>query len=340
MKKGNKIFWDKSSVEKLKKHYPNKRWEELEKMFPSFTKKQILAKAGKLKLKREFTENCGGRTIDGKEYSREEIIFIKNNYSNMSYEEISFHLGRGLSSVSNKINSMGIFKMDMWKKDEEERLISVYPYYSNRHIIEEYFPERTNSSIVHKAKKLGLVKKDGVSYSRISKKYAKDKLIELYKKIGRTPIHSELVPNGLPSLATYRLLFGNYTNACLEAGLNPNFSKVGLGRKSVLLSKENDVCYSIYEQIITNFFIDNGIKYKKEERYSTYSSDIRCKTKKVDWVLRDMSFVEYWGFPNVEKYRNQMNIKIDICKKSKINLIQLFVQDINELHTIFDKYIS
>ena len=205
---------------------------------------------------------------------------------------------------------MGLKKVENWSDKDISILKKKYPFFENTYIQRKYLRNKSLSAISKKAKKLNLAKSINKlkSKKKITKEYATSKLLDLSNFLGRTPIHSELVANGLPSLATYRLLFGNYTNACLEAGLTPNFSKVGLGRKSVLFSKNLDICYSIYEQIITNFFIDNYIWYKKEERYSSYINDKRCKTKRVDWVLPDGTFVEYWGFPNDERYARQMNL--------------------------------
>jgi hypothetical protein len=141
-------------------------------------------------------------------------------------------------------------------------------------------------------------------------------------------------------LATYRLLFGNYSKACEAAGLLPNFSKIGVGRKSVLKSRNGDTCFSVYEEVVTNFFIDRKIKYEKEVYYSKYINDKRCTTKRADWVLFDGTFVEFWGFPDDKEYKENMKTKIKLCKKANIKLISLYYTDMSRLKEIFKKYIS
>ena len=335
-------MWSKEESELLSQIFPFETWDNILLLFENYTKEQIRHKAGRMGLKRNFVENCGGRGVNAKEYTEEEIRFISENYYKTTIKEIAHHLGRGESSVSNKISYMGLKKVENWSDKDISILKKKYPFFENTYIQRKYLPNKSLSAISKKAKKLNLAKSINKlkSKKKITKEYATSKLLDLSNFLGRTPIHSELVANGLPSLATYRLLFGNYTNACLEAGLTPNFSKVGLGRKSVLFSKNLDICYSIYEQIITNFFIDNYIWYKKEERYSSYINDKRCKTKRVDWVLPDGTFVEYWGFPNDERYARQMNLKIKICKDNKVNLISLFISDVNRLERFFEKYIN
>jgi len=333
--------WTEKEENKLREIYPNRYWDYILKTFPNTTKKQIRSKAGKLGLLRNIIEQCGGNGKTGTPYSKKDVQFIKRNHNKMTISKMSYFLGRGESSVSNKISELGLRKLPKWTSAEVSILKKVYPFYDNEYIVENYFPDKTVSSVLKKAHKINLQKSNKkINRKKITKKQAIDGLIKLSRKLNRTPIHSELVPNGLPSLSTYRSLFGNYTNACEEAGLVPNFSKIGLGRKSVLKSKNNDICYSIYEQIITNFFIDNRIKYKKEERYSDYISDSECKTKKVDWVLNGGVFVEYWGFPNDKRYKQQMKIKKNLCKNHNIKLIDLYVKDINNLYFIFNRYIS
>lgn len=229
-----------------------------------------------------------------------------------------------------------------WTETETELLKSVYALYDNKYLVNNYFPDKTVAMLNKKATQFKMKKNADRIKSRpnITREECIEKLKSLAETLGRTPIHSELVKSGLPSLPTYRLIFGNYTNACKESGLTPNFSKIGVGRKSVLKSKNGDDCYSIYEQIITDFFIDSHIIYKKEERYSNHIQDKQCKTKRTDWLLEDGTFVEYWGFPDDKRYCKQMNLKKKLCKKGNINLINIHIEDINNLTKIFKKYID
>ena len=226
---------------------------------------------------------------------------------------------------------------NMWTKNEENILIENWENESARYISENLI-SKTVSAIYHKAEKMKLYTSNK-SLIKYNKEDMLKDLLELSKKLGRTPIQSELKKNGLASLPTYRVYFGNYTNACLAAGLLPNFSKIGVGRKGVYLSSKNDICYSLYELIITEFFIENIFDYKKEHYYYKLINDKRCGKREADWLLNNYILVEFWGFPEDEFYYKKMEQKRAICIDNNIRLIELYKEDINNLNIIFSEFI-
>jgi predicted hydrocarbon binding protein len=226
---------------------------------------------------------------------------------------------------------------DIWTEEEKNILIENWEGKSAKYISENLI-NRTVSSIYHKAEKMKLYtsNKSLVKYNK--EDMLKD-LLNLSIKLGRTPIHSDLISNNLASIGTYRYYFGNYTEACIAAGLLPNFSKIGVGRKGVYLSSKNDICYSLYELIITEFFIENIFNYKKEYYYYKLINDKRCGKREADWLLNNNILVEFWGFPNDKNYYNRMEQKRLICKDNNIRLIEIYKENINDLNRMFSEFI-
>jgi hypothetical protein len=318
-------IWTKERIDILKKYYPISSNEEIMNLTGIFNMQCIVGKAYKLKIKKDIFF-----------FSDEDILFIENNIDKMSYKEIAKKLGRTECSIGTKINKLGIRKTQDWTEEDLDLLKIVYPKHSNKYLSEKYFPSRSPENIRGYALKNGLHKNNFKGTKWYSKEEMIEKLIKVSKKIKRTPLGKELCSLGLPSAKTYERRFGSYIYACEIAGLMPNSSLFG---KSVFCySKNNDLCFSDSEKIITNFFIKNNISYKKEEFYKDYCKDKQCKEKRVDWVINNNIFVEYFGMPEKEDYFERMTIKRNICKKNNILLIELFRKDLKKLHEIFKSY--
>lgn len=186
------------------------------------------------------------------------------------------------------------------------------------------------------ATKLGIFRKD-----KNKKYYNQDdilrKLLALSKKLKRTPKTKDLKIYGLPSPKTYARYFGSYTVACEKIGITPNSNT--FGKPVICYSKNNDRCLSYSEMIITDFFIDAGIKYKKEVKYLEFMPKEECKNRRIDWIIGESVFVEYFGMSDKEHYRKRMMEKRKLCKNHNILLIELFRKDLKNLHRIFQDYI-
>jgi hypothetical protein len=121
-------------------------------------------------------------------------------------------------------------------------------------------------------------------------------------------------------------------------GLTPN-SNI-FGKVTRHKSKNNDVCFSKSEVIITNFMIDNNVFYKKEEPYSKYFPIEIVGKRTVDWVIGENIFVEYFGLPEKPNYYKRMEQKRKFCRDYGIILIELYRNDLKKLHSIFKEYIN
>lgn len=92
-------------------------------------------------------------------FSEEENNFIIENYEFMTQKEIGLHLNRKEASVKDRIKKLGLNKVPkkFWTDIELETLKHVW-HRENDYMA--YFPDRTYSSVMHKAWELGL-KRDG-----------------------------------------------------------------------------------------------------------------------------------------------------------------------------------
>lgn len=228
-------------------------------------------------------------------------------------------------------------------------LYKLYPYTTTDELI-QYFPKRTKNSVLVMARSVLKLEKDKDYLDRqweelrLSDNEMIQKLKEYAEEIGRTPFQADLDNNELmPSSTSYRRHFGTYTEACRLAGLEPNFNIYG-ERIQTYLSKNNDICFSKSELIITNFFIDKELIYTKEFLYKHLVDDPRCGLKRIDWLLNDDIVVEFFGMPEKDFYRKKMEEKISICNDNNIQLIELYPEDlINNLEGVrykLNKYIN
>ena len=277
------------------------------------------------------------RRKDG--YSLEEEYFIRQNYLTMSYREIGQALGKSEIAISSKISKMGLIKSNKWSEEDFEKLYQYYPIYPNSYIANKIITNHLRESINVKASELKIKKDRKFHYT---KDQLKEILIDFANDLGRTPTLLELSENEeMPSATSFVRYFGNYENLCNECGLKPNFC---FGNREFFHGFAKDgqtLCLSNAELIITNFLIDNNIKFEKEKEYSEiFNQDlgrIRC-----DWYLKDYDVVvEYFGFPEKEDYRNVMIRKENICKENHKELIGLSGRMTNKtLQENFNKFIK
>jgi hypothetical protein len=321
-----KFEWTEEKIKYLYKYYPERKYDILFEKLNSNNIDMIRHKAMDLGIK-----------VVGYDYTENDILFLKENYDKISYNEISKILNKPIGSISMKINRLGLLKSEKWSDEEINLLIEKYPHYTNKYLSEKIFVSREPNSIRTKALKLGLhkTKEKGVHF--FDKDEMIEMLIDLADKLGRTPSLEELSIYGLPSSKSYERYFDGYRQACMMAGLEINESL--WGRARIYISSNGDVCYSNSERIITEFFIEKNIKYTKDDKYSSLCDDKRCGNKRVDWVINEEYVVEYWGYPKIEEYKIKKDIKIDICKINNIKLIELERRDLTKLHTIFAMFL-
>ena len=307
--------WTPEQIKTLEEVYPYEEWDViLEKLAP-FKKEDIRTKASKLKITRE----CFG-------YDEEQENFLIDNYEKYPIKQLSEMMDKTEGSIVSKAGKLGLVRVEKWADGEIDILNNFYATSSIDELV-LMLPKRNKNTITEKANHLGIKKdKEHMFNKRIesTKKELLDNLIKLGKKLGRTPTSlevNELLESG--ATAYYRY-FGSYSEACKEAGLEPNVSI--FGRSYHYLSRNGDVCLSSKELEITNLLIDNNIEYEKEILYRDIVDDADLPLIRCDWMIADI-VVEYFGMSERKDYRERMNMKIKLCEEKNVKLIPLLPED-------------
>jgi hypothetical protein len=160
----------------------------------------------------------------------------------------------------------------------------------------------------------------------------------LFKKLNRIPYVSDFNNNkNIASYSTYMRYFGNIKNICdlLDIDYDLYYQNAGAGK--ICIDKNGNLCKSLIEKRITDFLIDNNIKFKKEV---SYSEIIKGDKRRFDWRIQFGEiyfYVEYFGMYRRnpkgyvgKRYNNNVKKKIkDIYKSGNIDkCIFIFPDDI------------
>ena len=86
----------------------------------------------------------------------------------------------------------------------------------------------------------------------------------------------------LPCEVNYRRYFGSLDNAFALINIDrPDYEQMITGNH-VMYDKNGGICYSLTEQMISNFLIEHNILFEKEILYSSVIDSSLCKTKRFD----------------------------------------------------------
>jgi Zn ribbon nucleic-acid-binding protein len=150
-------------------------------------------------------------------------------------------------------------------------------------------------------------------------RYTREELLDIYKnifqKVKHIPSSDDLKRYNAPQIRTYGRYFGNTVN--LLKILNIDIEKYTTKGYGVFCVDNNgDLCHSKEECLISNFLIENKIKFKKETLYKDIIDT--SKLYRFDWVIyknNKQFYVEYFGMYNENK---QSKIMRNYCEKTKI----------------------
>lgn len=143
-----------------------------------------------------------------------------------------------------------------------------------------------------------------------------DDFYNLFLKLKRVPYADDLNsnPNNISSYGTYVRYFDSIKNVCKLANIDYKKYYKAIGAGTICFDKNGELCRSIEECNISNFLIENNIKFEKETRYSEI---IKGDRRKFDWKIYlndNVYYVEYAGM-----YINEPRGKMDGDYKVKIN---------------------
>jgi len=321
--KRNQYRWTEEKDNIVRKFYENGERDFVCELLDN-SWQNIMARASRIGVKRHY------RTT----WTDEKIEILKNFYPKTDWNTLLNILEidpKDIELVKSKIKSLGL-RREYYSKEDDVFIEKNYKTMSNKDLcvalnIDNPIVIRSYLSR-HGFRRL-------VDWNKYSDNELLNLLYNLSIKINRIPLYSELTEYGLPSPEIYRRRFGEYHIALEKAGLDV----IALyGRPCY--SKNGDWCLSATEAKITNFLIDNNIKYRKN---ILYKNIIPIKTNhRTDWILDDGTIVEYFGLSEKEKYKEKMNFKIELCKQYNLNLISIYQRNIKikDLKHIFEKYIN
>ena len=319
--------WTDEDIIFLKEHYATTSWDTIEGYLKR-SRQDIYCKASELGLKREnyFWEDS-------------EIELIINMYKqdcciNDIYDALNQkHTIRAIITKLHKLNIAS--QKNYWSEEEDELLIKYYDKIRLEELIFK-FPNRTKEALINRAKKLNI--KNVYFWSENEDQLIKDN----YEFMGDMEM-SEMMDN-----RTWRSVKWRRE----QLGL---YRKLGNTIGTMCKSINNDICHSMGEKFITDYFIKNNINYIKDDeelRYKNYLTNDNTN-RLFDWILfigDEMIFVEYFGMyrknPRCmaeEKYKINTDKKIHDCKIANINLFciyphhieknnaKIFIENLNKL---------
>jgi hypothetical protein len=279
-------------------------------------------------------------------WNESDTNYLKENFESGSKETICDHLHRGWNAIKAKaqelkllrIKSNGGYYIACEIATQEE--VSFISNNYNRLTVGEMATSigRSMQLIETQCKKLGV---KPFRKRKILEDYSNDilldMLISLSQELGRSPMFSDVQSDPrFPSVDIYYDRFGSFTNALMLSDLSVD----RIGSYGIRCVSENgEICDSYCEKIISDFLFYHKIEYRKNVHYYEIIPTIN-KRYRMDWLLEDGTFVEFFGLMNNEDYCIKTEKKIKICKDNNINLIGIYYNQIKNLNEIFKYYIN
>lgn len=153
----------------------------------------------------------------------------------------------------------------------------------------------------------------GRSVHLISKEYILKSIREFHEKNGRAPMKREF-----SSQKAVRRFFGSWNNAILEAGFNPQ--PVMFANKWFAI--DGHKCDSLSEKIIDDWLFRRKVKHLRSVPYPENHN------LNADFVINNY-WIEFFGLAGEHKrYDELRQLKLLLSKKHKLNLIEIFPEDI------------
>ena len=155
----------------------------------------------------------------------------------------------------------------------------------------------------------------------------KDKMLDdfhkLFKDLGRLPYTNELsIENNIANYSTYIKYFNSIRNVCDILNIDYDLYYKNNATGIICFDNNGDICRSLVERDITNYFISLGLRYDKEVYYSGIISYMGYK--RMDWRLyvEDMVYyIEYFGLYHRSSKRRILK---EYTRKAKYKIKKLY----------------
>lgn len=173
----------------------------------------------------------------------------------------------------------------------------------------------------------------------------------LFFKLGHIPVGREFLENNIEGKWIYLKRFNSIQNVCkiLNIDYEKYYKPISAGM--ICLDDNKEICKSIIEKDISNFFILNNLNFIKEYKYKNL---IKCDRRKFDWMVvvnNKQYYIEYAGMykenegqQSLRKYNKRICKKIEDLKQHGYLFQCLFIypSDIKNksLKEIFDNFFN
>lgn len=335
----------------------SKRFTEKEKSYiiKNYKNESCLEISNKIGRKEEsvrgFIKTNIGEDVKKSDFwwTEDELFYLKENYKKTKMKEMIKYLNKSSGAIRRKAQKLKLKRLSrngkIYKKSlplseyQKEEISNSYLLLTASEIARKIGKSLT--SVISYCEKNNLqLKRSRKILDNFSDEFLLSSIVEESDKLGRCVTFLELSKiDYLPDVSIYYEKFGSFTNACLLAGVLPISN--GIYGK-ICYSKNEDRCLSVGEKVITDFFIENNIPYKKEVPYRDF---VQTKLNYVaDWKIYNGTMVEYFGFIKnksdskvIKSYLKKTKKKILFCKKNNIDLISIYPSDVNleKLNEIF-----
>lgn len=149
----------------------------------------------------------------------------------------------------------------------------------------------------------------------------------LYQKLNRVPYYREIDNEiDIASYKTYLKCFGSIENVCQRLNINYKINYKGSGAGKIIYDNNGNLCKSLIERDISNFFIKNNIYTDKESNYSDITGDKKDR-RRFDWKIYINNTIFYCEYAGM--YSNPPRGKIGLKYKNKIESKIKTIKDYN-----------
>ena len=112
------------------------------------------------------------------------------------------------------------------------------------------------------------------------------------------------------------------------------------GRGTAIPADDGHLCRSLHEKAVDDFFHQHSIAHEQEPHYP-FDPVLNPNTRRrADWVLVDGTFVEMWGMHGDTAYDAKTEEKLLLAQQYGIELVGLQRSDVQDLPSIFRKWIT
>ncbi len=283
-----------------------------------------------------------------KKWTDEDKEFLINNYLTMTDSEIGKILNRSASAVSKTRQILKLYRKTNKPKRYDDILIIDNPKEKKCKICNRIFPNtseyfyRDRNKLRSHCKECNKKKQsqERRNQGAFTKEFKQSKLDNNLAYCGRCKLWKDINKfrvnhNDINQIHRWcEECESNYLKEYyLQNTYGDNYKEAYFENNKHLYDLNNNKCDSIPEKIISDWFIENGIKNEKYPRYKDYIENEHPQ-KKFDWLIYvngEKYFVEYFGLWD-NKARNNYLHKYTKKAKKKIKLLYK-----NNLHhkTIF-----